>query len=87
MTFTDDPFKDDTVIMIKKIYPRGYSEQPTEGPVPYTYVVSKLAGKWFVTGQDENGKGRGWAELLVWLGRGKIVSAQLATSFSRVVVL
>lgn len=76
----EDTFPDETILLIVKRYPH------TDDHV-YTYVVSKLVGRWFITGQGETGKGRSWDELLAWLGRGDIVSAKVAATFERVVVL
>ena len=80
-SFTEDLFPDDTIFVIKKAFIHDDHRSI------YTYVVSKLNGRWYVTGKDENGKGRGWAELLSWMSRGFVVSAKLASDFQTVVII
>lgn len=75
----EDTFPDETIMIIKRGF-RG-------GDQVYTYVVSKLAGRWFVTGYNEDGKGRTWEALIKWLSVGIIVDARIAATFERVVMV
>jgi hypothetical protein len=75
----EDTFPDETIMIIMR---RFSSDSPT-----YTYVVSKIAGRWFITGQHETGKGRSWDELMRWLANGHIVGARIAATFERVVMV
>ena len=75
----EDTFPDETIMIVKRWFPGAERT--------YTYVVSKIAGRWFVTGHTESGKGRSWDELISWLAAGKIVDARIAATFERVVML
>lgn len=72
---TDDTFPDGTVWLITKRY--SGSEKP------YTYVVARINGAWWITG---NTKSYTWTEILRWMSWGTIVSAKTALDFTTVVV-